>query len=255
MTAQSSNIERDGEHRDFAGHGHADLASAGGLTLLRGVFEPGWRWTQDVAPLAGTDSCQVRHLGYLVSGTMQIREDEGAERTLTAGDLFDLAPGHDAWVVGDQPCIMLDYATEATAYARPATATAPAVDENIALVRRGYAAFNAGDVATLREVIAYDAVQHVPGGSMIAGAYKGVDAILGLYARLAELTGGTFRASLIDVHSDGGAHAVAVHQTSATRNGQTRVARGSILFTIMGGKATDLMELRADLAGDDAFFS
>ena len=69
--AQISSIERTGEHRVFAAHGHADLATAGGLTLLRGVFEPDWRWSRDVKPIAGTDSCQVRHLGYMISGSMQ----------------------------------------------------------------------------------------------------------------------------------------------------------------------------------------
>jgi ketosteroid isomerase-like protein len=254
MTTRSTNIERDGERREFAGHGHADLASAGGLTLLRGVFEPGWRWTQDVGPIAGTDTCQVRHLGYMVSGTMRIRTDDGTEQTLVAGELFDLAPGHDAWVVGDEPCVMLDYAAEATGYAR-ATDGMRTDDQNVAIVRRGYAAFNAGDMDTLRQLIAYDAVHHVPGESPISGDHKGIDAILGLYARLGEMTDGTFRPDVLDVHTDGAGHAVAIHQTTASRNGQTRVSRGSILFTIMGGKITDLLELRNDPAGDDAFFA
>jgi len=60
---QLSNLERDGEQRSFSGHGHAILGSAGGLSLMRGVFEPGWRWSNDVAPIAGTDSCQTRTSG------------------------------------------------------------------------------------------------------------------------------------------------------------------------------------------------
>ena len=245
-----SSIERDGEHRAFAGHGHADLASAGGTTMLRGVFEPGWRWSQDVRPLAGTDTCQVRHLGYVVSGSMLIRADDGTESTITTGDLFDIHPGHDAWVLGDEPCVMIDCSPDATRYA---SSTPRMDDENMATVRRGYAAFNAGDIATLREVLAHDVVQHVPGTTELAGAYKGIDAVLGYYGRLAELTGGTFRADLLDVHSDGATHVTAMHQITAQRNGMTRVSRGSILFTFLGGKATDLLELHGDLAGDDAF--
>ncbi|HEY8301591.1 MAG TPA: cupin domain-containing protein, partial [Jatrophihabitans sp.] len=122
MDTRISNLERDGEKRSFAGHGHAVLGTAGGLTLMRGTFEPGWRWSVDVAPIAGTPSCRTHHLGYILSGTMRVRMDDGTETTVTAGDLMDLAPGHDAWVMGDQPCVMVDYASEATRYARTRTA-------------------------------------------------------------------------------------------------------------------------------------
>lgn len=250
--ARVSNIKDAGEHRPFAAHGHADLASAGGMTLLRGVFEPGWRWSTDVKPIAGTESCQVRHLGYVVAGSMQVRMDDGQEITISAGDLFDLPSGHDAWVTGDVPCEMIDLSPDATRYASPVKR---ADDENMAAVRKGYAAFNAGDMATLRDLLSHDVAQHVPGTSQVAGAYKGIDAVLGYYGKLGELTGGQFRADLIDVHSDGAAHVTAVHQTTATRNGTTRVSRGSIIFTFLAGKVTDLMELRGDLAGDDAFFA
>lgn len=249
-----SNLERDGEIRPFATHGHAQLASAGGLTLMRGVFEPGWRWSDDLAPIAGTDSCQTRHLGYVLAGTMRVRTDGGDEYAISAGDLFDLPAGHDAWVVGDQTCVMLDYSADATRYARAAGIAQPD-DAAMALVRRGYAAFNSQDVDTLRTIFAADAVQHVPGHGPLAGTYKGVEAILGYYGKLAELTDGTFRAHLIDVHGDGHGHVVAAHQTSATRNGESRTSRGSIVFSVVGDKATDLLEVRADLPGDDAFFS
>lgn len=255
MDAQITNLERDGETRTFAAHGHAVIGSAGGLSLMRGVFEPGWRWSVDIAPIAGTDTCMTRHLGYVLSGRMQIRLDDGKEMVVSPGELFDLPAGHDAWVLGDEPCVMVDYSPEATRYARPAAATAAPEDANMLLVRRGYAAFNTGDVATLRQIIAHDAVQHVPGNSQLAGAYKGIDAVLGYYGKLAALTDGTFRAHLIEVHGDGGAHVTAVHQTSGTRNGVTRVARGSLWFTFMGGKATDMIEMHADLPGDDAFFA
>jgi ketosteroid isomerase-like protein len=252
--ARISNIERDGEHRAFAGHGHAHLGSAGGLTMLRAVFEPGWRWTQDLRPIAGTESCMTHHRGYMIKGTMQIRMDDGSETTIRTGDLFDLPPGHDAWVVGDEPSEMVDFSVEATRYARP-SGQAPTDDENMATVRRGYAAFNAGDMATLRELMTADVAQHVPGHSQIAGVYKGIDSVLGLYRKLAELTDGTFRADLIDLHSDGSGHVVALNQITAERNGRTRVSRGSIVFTLVGGKATDLLQLSNDLAGDDEFFA
>jgi hypothetical protein len=123
------------------------------------------------------------------------------------------------------------------------------------LVRRGYEAFNTGDAATLMELFAKDAVQHVPGSGPFAGTYKGAEAILGYYGKLAEATGGTFRAHLMDVHGDKSGHVLAAHMISAERNGEKRVSRGSLLFTFIGDKATDLLELHGDLAGDDAFFS
>lgn len=254
MGAQITNLERDGETRPFVAHGHAVLASAGGLSLLRGVFEPGWRWSTDVAPMAGTDSCQTRHLGYVVSGRMTVRCDDGTEMTLEGGDLFDLPAGHDAWVDDDVPCILIDTSADATRYARGAAAGAPD-DKYMTLVRRGYDAFNRQDVDTLRTILAHDVQQHVPGSSQLAGEYKGIDAVLGYYGKLGELTQGSFRADLVDVFGDAHGHVTAMHQITATRNGTTRVSRGTILFTFLGDRATDLLEMHADLPGDDAFFA
>jgi ketosteroid isomerase-like protein len=256
MDARTSNLERDGEHRPFAAHGRAVFGSAGAITLMQGVYEPGWRWSVDVAPIAGTPSCHVHHLGYLQSGSMQVRLDNGTELMLRPGDVFDLPAGHDAWVVGKEPCVMIDFSSEATRYARPREAgLGEADDKYMTLVRRGYEAFNAGDMATLREIMSHDVVHHVPGHSQLAGAYKGIDAVLGYYGKLAELTDGNFRADLINVFGDGQGHVTAVHQTTATRNGETRISRGAILFTFLGDRATDLAEMHEDLAADDAFFA
>lgn len=252
MAVLISDLERDGERHPFAAHGHAHLASAGGVTLLKGTFEPGWRWSTDVAPLAGTESCQIRHLGYVVSGRMHVTTEDGGEAELGAGELFDLAPGHDAWVVGDETCVMLDMSPDATHYA---TSVQSVEDPYIGMVRKGYAAFNSQDMDGMRELLALDVVQHVPGHSPISGEHKGLEEVLAFYGKLGEMTDGTFRAHLIDAYGDGSGHVTAVHQTSATRNGVTRVSRGSILFTFTHEKATDLLEMRADLAGDDAFFA
>ena len=251
-----ANVEETGENRPFPAHGHATLASAGGATVLKGVFEPGWRWSTDVKPIAGTDSCQTRHLGYVISGHMQGRLDDGTEFDVTAGDLFDLPPGHDAWVVGDEPCVALDYSTDATWYARgrPADA-ADANDAAMNAVRKGYAAFNAGDIETLASLMTREVVHHVPGHGPLSGDHKGLDGVLDYFRQVGELTGGTARADLLDVHGDHHGHALAVHQLTATRNGNTRVSRGSLLFTFIGDKITDVLELSADVPGDDAFLS
>ena len=250
-----SNLAREGEKRQFKAHGHAYVGSAGAAGFVQATFEPGWRWSNDVKPIAGTDSCQTRHLGYVISGRMRILCDDGTECEIGPGDAFDLAPGHDAFTLGDEPCVMIDIAPEATSYAKGGTPAAIVEDRYLSLVRKGYAAFNTGDIATLTSLFSHDVIQHVPGDGPLAGDYKGIDAVLTYYGRLGQLTDGTFRANLVEVHGDGHGHVSAVHVTSGTRNGVTRVSRGSILFTFLGDKVTDLLELHADLAGDDAFLS
>jgi len=251
-----SNLAREGEKRPFKAHGHATVGSAGAATFVKGTFEPGWRWSRDVKPIAGTDSCQTHHLGYVISGRMHITMDDGTEVEIAAGDAFDLAPGHDAHTVGDEPCVMIDVSPQATSYARgQTTTTAASEDRYLHLVRKGYQAFNTGDIATLKSLFSHDVIQHVPGNGPLAGDYKGADAVLAYYGKLAELTDGTFRAHLVDVHGDGHGHVTSMHVLSATRNGVTRVSRGSLVFTFLGDKVTDVLELHADLAGDDAFLS
>ena len=250
------NLETDGERREFAAHGHAVMAQAGAAAVVRGTFEPGWRWSTDLAPVAGTPTCQVHHLGYVVSGAMTIQMDDGEQRTLTAGELTEIEPGHDAWVEGNEPCVFLDVSPHALQYAMPRPAgIAAAENDQMRLVRRGYAAFNTGDVETLMGLFASDVVQHVPGDGPLVGTYKGPEAVLGYYGKLAEMSGGSFRAHPVDIHGDGLGHVLAVHQTVATRNGTTRVARGSILFSIVGDKIHDLLEMHGDLPGDDAFLA
>ena len=251
-----SNLAREGEKRPFKAHGHAIVGSAGAATFMKGTFEPGWRWSSDVKPLAGTDSCQTRHLGYVLSGRMHVTFDDGTETEVAAGDAFDFPAGHDAYTVGDEPCVMIDVSPQATSYAKGQTeAAAAAEDRYLSLVRKGYHAFNTGDLATLTNLMSHDVIQHVPGSSPLAGDYKGLDSVLSYYGKLAETTDGSFRAHLVDVHGDGHGHVNAVHVTAATRNGVTRVSRGSILFTFLGDKVTDMLELHADLAGDDAFLT
>jgi hypothetical protein len=97
------------ETRPFAAHGHAEMSKIGDASVLRGVFEPGWKWSADVAPIAGTKSCQAPHLGYVLSGRMRIRTDDGAEDEVGPGDFFRVAPGHDAWVIGNEACVMVDF--------------------------------------------------------------------------------------------------------------------------------------------------
>jgi hypothetical protein len=97
------------EVRPFAAHGRAEVVDVGGHIVGRGTFEPGWRWSADVRPIAGTDSCQVFHLGYCVSGRMRVRMNDGASVDIGAGDVVAIPPGHDAEVLGDEACVVLDF--------------------------------------------------------------------------------------------------------------------------------------------------
>jgi hypothetical protein len=97
------------EVREFEGKGHADVVQVAGQTIGHGVFEPGWRWSENVKPIAGTDSCQVSHLGYVISGRMKVSMDDGSEAEVGPGDVVAIPPGHDAEVVGDEACVMVDF--------------------------------------------------------------------------------------------------------------------------------------------------
>ena len=98
------------ETRPFEdGKGKLDLINLESGAVGRAVFEPGWQWSKHVKPIAGTDSCQVAHTGYVLSGRIKIVMDDGEENEFAVGDLMSVPPGHDAWVVGDEPCVVLDW--------------------------------------------------------------------------------------------------------------------------------------------------
>ncbi len=97
------------ETRPFQGKGQAEVVEVGGQPVGRATFEPGWRWSENVKPIAGTHSCEVSHLGYVISGRMRILMDDGSEGEVGPGDVVAIAPGHDAEIVGDEACVMLDF--------------------------------------------------------------------------------------------------------------------------------------------------
>jgi len=96
-----------------------EVVTIGGATLMRATFEPGWKWSEHVKPTAGTDSCQVHHVSYGISGRLKVVMDDGTEMEFGPGDVADIPPGHDAWVVGDEPSVSIDASGGAT-YAKPA---------------------------------------------------------------------------------------------------------------------------------------
>jgi hypothetical protein len=96
------------ETREFP-RGRAELLKIGGGEVGRLVFQPGWRWSNDVKPIAKTASCEAPHFQYHVSGRLAIRMDDGREIIAGPGDITSLPSGHDAWVVGDEPAVVIDW--------------------------------------------------------------------------------------------------------------------------------------------------
>jgi uncharacterized cupin superfamily protein len=108
-SAEVKSFQSPDEVRPFEGKGEAKVVELAGHTVGKGTFEPGWRWSENVKPIAGTDSCQVSHLGYVLSGSMRIQMDDGSQVEISAGDVVAIPPGHDAEVPGDEPCVMVDF--------------------------------------------------------------------------------------------------------------------------------------------------
>jgi hypothetical protein len=96
------------ETREFP-RGRAEILKIGGGEVGRLVFQPGWRWSNDVKPLAKTASCEAPHFQYHVSGRLGIRMDDGTEFIASPGDITSLPSGHDAWVVGEEPVVVIDW--------------------------------------------------------------------------------------------------------------------------------------------------
>lgn len=89
--------------------GRVDLVTVGPIAFARGRFEPGWRWTTAMRPSVGGDLCQQHHNGYVLSGHMRVEYPGGESAELGPGDVFEAQPGHDACVVGEEPCVVLDF--------------------------------------------------------------------------------------------------------------------------------------------------
>ena len=117
---ERKSLKKPDETRLFKdGMGRLEVVTVGEHTFGRGVFEPGWCWSDHVKPIAGTPSCEVAHTGYVVEGQMLVRMTDGAEIQYGPGDAFYMPPGHDACVVGNKRCVLIDF-TGVEKYAKPA---------------------------------------------------------------------------------------------------------------------------------------
>ena len=90
-----------------------DVVRIGGNSAARLTAEPGWKWSECIKPVVGTESCQVRHVGMIHSGRMHIAHDDGTEGDIGPGEAYVIEPGHDAWVVGDEPVVAFEFETQA----------------------------------------------------------------------------------------------------------------------------------------------
>ena len=91
---------------------HAANIKFGAVTLTKANMQPGWKWSECIKPLVETESCQAGHIGLLLQGQIHVVSDDGSELTVNAGDAYRLAPGHDAWVVGDEPAVGVEFSTD-----------------------------------------------------------------------------------------------------------------------------------------------
>lgn len=105
---EAKSFEKPDEVREFP-HGRMELVKIGGAVVGRAKLEPGWRWSEDVRPIIKTDSCEAAHFMYFVSGVVRARMNDGTEFECRAGDVCLVPPGHDAWVVGNEPAEIVDF--------------------------------------------------------------------------------------------------------------------------------------------------
>ena len=106
--AELKNFGKPDEVREFP-KGRVELINIGGATIGRAIFEPGWRWATSVQPIAKTKSCEAPHFQYHVSGVLRVKMDDGAEFDCKPGDVSLLPSGHDAWTVGNEPAVVVDF--------------------------------------------------------------------------------------------------------------------------------------------------
>lgn len=118
MPIEKKSLNSPDEIRIFP-KGKVELVTIGGITFGRGTFEPGWKWSTSLKPIVKTQSCEAPHTQYHVSGQLRIRMDDGTEEEFGPGDVSVLPSGHDAWVVGNEPVVVIDI-TGMTHYAEKA---------------------------------------------------------------------------------------------------------------------------------------
>jgi hypothetical protein len=114
---QRKSLSTPDETRTFP-NGKLEIFDLDDVVVGRTTFQPGWRWSKDVKDIAGTPSCQYHHLGFVISGTLHVEMDDGLTLVIGPDSAYEIPPGHDAWVVGDETWVTIDYAGMRS-FARP----------------------------------------------------------------------------------------------------------------------------------------
>lgn len=117
MAAVNKSFNEPEETRNME-KGKVEILNVGDVQLMRATFQPGWKWSECVKPLAGTESCEVAHLIYTISGHMEVKMNDGTNIEMGPGDMTSIPPGHDAWIVGNEAYTGLDFQGSSN-YAKP----------------------------------------------------------------------------------------------------------------------------------------
>jgi len=104
----AKSFDRPDERREFP-FGFLDLITVRGTTMGRETLEPGWKWSTHIRPISGTERCEFRHVGFQISGRWVCESRDGSQIEIGPGEIYDVAPGHDSWVVGDEPAVAIDF--------------------------------------------------------------------------------------------------------------------------------------------------
>lgn len=115
---ESKSFDTPDETRPFVDKGEGAVLMFGDGVVLKGRFEPGWKWSEHLAPIVETDRCESPHFLYVLSGRMHVQMNDGTEGDVGPNDVAKIEPGHDAWVVGEEACTVIDFGASA-AYAKP----------------------------------------------------------------------------------------------------------------------------------------
>jgi mannose-6-phosphate isomerase-like protein (cupin superfamily) len=123
MTSQMSakmekkNVDNSPDETRSFDKGKLRISNVGGEAIGKFTFEPGWKWSTSVKPVVKTETCEQTHTGYIISGRMKVKMNDGKELEIGPGDAMFVPPGHDAWVTGSEPCVGIDF-TGAKTYAK-----------------------------------------------------------------------------------------------------------------------------------------
>lgn len=110
ISLEGKSLDSPDEVLKFGSHGRASVVHIGGVTVKRTEHEPGWRWSQHNGPQLGAELCPARHVGYVLAGRLGVHLPDGHEAEFAPGDAFVIPPEHDAWTVGSEECVTLDFA-------------------------------------------------------------------------------------------------------------------------------------------------